>query len=71
MRITDYSIIESDKHDELVEAVCKSLKDGWVPCGGVCVWFQPATRDTSDELRFATGADSVIHYTQALVKYGP
>lgn len=62
-RVTDYSIIESDDHAELVEAVCAALKEGWVPAGGVCVWFEPGR---TSELALD---GSVVHYAQALVKY--
>jgi hypothetical protein len=62
VRVTDYSLIESDNHAELVEAVCAALNDGWVPAGGVCVWFEPGCTETN-----LGGA--IVHYAQALVKY--
>lgn len=65
MRITGYSIIESDDHAELVEAVTEALGDGWVPCGGVCVWFEPG-QATETNLNGA-----IVHYAQALVRYEP
>lgn len=67
MRVIDYSIIESDNHAELVEAVLQTCRENhWVPCGGVCVWFEPGRRP--DELGYS-GASGIVHYVQALVKY--
>jgi hypothetical protein len=63
VKVTDYSLIESDKHDELVEAVCAALNDGWVPLGAVCVWYQPGR--PSELMHY----DGSVHYAQALVKY--
>lgn len=64
-RVYDYSIIESDNHAELVEAVCEALNEHWQPCGGVCVWFEPGVV-TETNL-----GGTVVHYAQAMVKYDP
>lgn len=69
MKVVDYSIIESDNSGELVEQTAALCRDeGWFPCGGICVWYEPARRP--DELGFS-GVCGVVHYAQALVKYGP
>lgn len=36
-----YKIILSDDPDELAGAVEKSLPDGWIPHGGICIAFDP------------------------------
>lgn len=60
VRVIDYSIIESDSHAELVEAVVEACtRHDWQPQGGICVW----------EEQFADKGANIIHYAQALVKY--
>lgn len=70
MKIIDYSLIESDQHDELVEAVCAAMTEGWQPLGGVCVWFEPVRVTATNEQNFVETAGGIVRYVQALVKYG-
>ena len=35
--VVEYFVIRSNKLDDLVQYVNKSLADGWQPMGGVCV----------------------------------
>lgn len=70
MRIYDYSLIESDQHDEFVLAVAKAMAD-WQPLGGVCVWFEPARITATNECNYVGTAGGIVHYAQAMVKYAP
>jgi len=64
VKAIDYSLIESDDHEEFVQEVFrKCTTEGWVPAGGVCVWFRPG-RPSELVLN-----DGTTHYAQALVKY--
>lgn len=58
--VSNYSLIESDNHAELVEAVAAACNtEGWSPQGGVCIWYEPGdARNTP-----------IVHFAQALVKY--
>lgn len=59
MKVIDYSLIESDSHEEIVQEVTRVCREeGWVPSGGICVWLDQ------------TDLNWVPHYAQALVKYG-
>jgi hypothetical protein len=69
MKLIDYSLIESDRHDELVEAVCRAITDGWTPCGGVCVWFEPPPTVTTETNYAMNARRSIVHYVQAMVRY--
>lgn len=58
--VSDYSLIESDSHAELVEAIAAACSnDGWFPQGGICIWVESADRF----------GGVIVHYAQALVKY--
>ena len=61
-----YSIIESDRHAELVEAVGGALEEGWQPQGGLVIWYEPSF---CDDTGHGQGVPSIVHYAQALVKY--
>lgn len=61
--VSDYSLIESDNHAELVEAVADAGKEGWFPQGGICIWYE-----TAHVLRTVL-QPPIVHYAQALVKY--
>lgn len=64
--ITEYSIIESDAHAELVEAVNEALLEGWQPHGGLVIWREPGWEGGV----VSHPAPPIVHYAQALVKYG-
>lgn len=60
--VVDYSLIESDSHAELVEAIANACSTaGWFPQGGICIWVEPSDKFGS----------AIVHYAQALVKYEP
>jgi hypothetical protein len=59
--MSQYSVIESDRVDELVEAVSQALQDGWRCEGGVSIWYEPGTDSPG-------GLSSMVHYAQALVR---
>jgi hypothetical protein len=73
--VIDYSIIESDNHAELVEAVADALLDGWQPQGGLVIWREAGSSMGSAAPGAAGGggnyypAPPITHYAQALVKY--
>ncbi|OLC01249.1 MAG: hypothetical protein AUI15_05900 [Actinobacteria bacterium 13_2_20CM_2_66_6] len=67
--VTEYSIIESDAHAELVEAVNEALREGRQPHGGLVIWREPLGVKLTGNV--ATPAAAIVHYAQALVKYGP
>jgi hypothetical protein len=74
MKVIDYSLIESDSHAELVEAVAEACRtDGWFPSGGVCIWVVPPRLTSTDAGPgySPTYSELTTHYAQALVKYGP
>jgi hypothetical protein len=53
--IPDYIILCSDSSWELAERVCRLLKDGWYPQGGVSVtcYTQKVDGYDQEEVRFA------------------
>lgn len=64
MKVIDYSLIESDSHEEIVQEVAKVCREeGWFPSGGihVTVWHEPDAKPPRTP---------AFHYAQALVKYG-
>lgn len=65
--VCDYSLIESDDHAELVEAVATACStEGWFPQGGVCIWYEPGKKA---EYTHQDDILPMVHYAQALVKY--
>lgn len=68
--IIDYSLIESDNNQELVEAIKLAGHDDWQPLGGVCVWFEPVrVTAASNEGAYLELGGGTVHYVQAMVKY--
>lgn len=68
--MAEYSLIESDRHDELVEAVCRAEAEGWTCQGGICMAWDPHMPNKHPERGFLQRAGGFV-YAQALIRNLP